>query len=455
VADIDVPTCSSNYERNRCPARGWICLLIGLPAWLFFPVPTIAFGAPPVADDTTSTPVIFAIIVTGNRLTTEAFILREMRLKPGMLADARRLDADRAHLMSLGLFNRVELKVASDQGRAVVQVEVSESLHLYPFLILNWDPDEPSRRTYGLTLYHNNFRGLGARLGGAVWQGTSRGFTLFHQDPWFSFGRFGLDAQILYNTGEIRNAADSLMQRDLFALSAVFRQRLGLQSWLDIGANWQTVDASLDSYTLTAGNRDRVFSLNSALSADHRDYCYYPTRGILFRVAAEANLAVDEPHYFYRESIEFRRYRSFRSIIIGWRVMGRFAQQPLPENYNLAVNSELIRGGESYETGRGGLAATNLELRFNLRRMRYYSFTRAPLLGKYLENLKFSVEGVVFGDAGMAFEYRDGVTKEFRAGGGGLQFQVPFLETVHLLTGWTPQDRLTEPWILVGVGVTY
>jgi len=62
---------------------------------------------------------------------------------------------------------------------------------------------------------------------------------------------------------------------------------------------------------------------------------------------------------------------------------------------------------------------------------------------------------VVFGDAGMAFEYRDGVTKEFRAGGGGLQFQVPFLETVHLLTGWTPQDRLTEPWILVGVGVTY
>ena len=406
-------------------------------------------------SDTTSAPVIYAVTVTGNRLTAESFIIREMRLKPGMRATIKALERDRAHLRSLGLFNRVEFKVSSDRGRAVVKVEVSEPFYLYPILILNVDPKEPSHRTYGLQLYHNNFRGLGARLGGAVWSGATRGFTIFHNDPWFSFGSFGLDAQLHYNEGEIRDTNDSLMERKLFSVSATHRQRLGLQSWIDVGASWINIDASRDSYTFTPGSRDRVAGVSLALLTDHRDYQYYPTRGILFRAAGEANSAVDVPHYFYRETIEFRRFRSLHNLIFAWRAVGRFAQQQLPEYYYLSMDRNLIRAGEGYDFSRGGLGAASLEMRFNLRRMRFYSFPWVPLLARYCENLKFSVEGVLFGDAGVVFDYRDGVTERFRAAGCGVQLQVPFLETIHILAGWTPRDRLAEPSLTAGVGVTY
>jgi hypothetical protein len=87
--------------------------------------------------------------------------------------------------------------------------------------------------------------------------------------------------------------------------------------------------------------------------------------------------------------------------------------------------------------------------------MRYYSINGIPYLSKYLQDMKFSIEGLAFNDIGLGFDYHDFIEKAFNAVGIGIQFQVPYLETIHVTAGWTIGTRLNEPDISGGLGVTF
>ena len=39
--------------------------------------------------------------------------------------------------------------------------------------------------------------------------------------------------------------------------------------------------------------------------------------------------------------------------------------------------------------------------------------------------------------------------------GFGLQFQLPYVETVHVLSGWSPDYNISMPFLRTGVGVTF
>ncbi len=120
----------------RCkPNRGWSVssyLAVILTALVILSVKAIA------AIDTARSqngPIIYAIEVTGNRATSSKLILRQMKIKPGMIASPKALEKDRLNIESLGLFNRVEMQLDEDEGRAVVQVRVTEPFYIYPYLI--------------------------------------------------------------------------------------------------------------------------------------------------------------------------------------------------------------------------------------------------------------------------------------------------------------------------------
>ena len=102
-------------------------------------------------------------------------------------------------------------------------------------------------------------------------------------------------------------------------------------------------------------------------------------------------------------------------------------------------------------------AAGNLEFRFNILPVRYFSLGSIPLAGPYLVNMRFSIEGVLFLDAGYARYSEEGevVDNEMYAWGGGVQFQLPYVQVAHVLVGWSPEQKLGDPSTTVGIGVTF
>ena len=401
-------------------------------------------------------PMVYAIEVTGNRLTSEVFIRREMRLKPGVRVTSQLLEEDRLQLLSLGLFNRVKIEVRAERDRAVVWVEVSEPFYLYLIPSLRVDTGKPKHKTLGMLIYHRNFRGYGEHLGGSFWVGSTRGLSLFHRDPWFSWGgKFGLGQRVYYAEDEAEDSIGNSVRRTFRGGVLDCRIRTGRRSWVDIETEWMSLTSPTQTYTMTPGDRDRVLILRNLWTVDHRDYWYYPTRGYYINIAVMGNRVVDLPHNFYQERLDFRRYRSFKHFIIAGRLWGTVAQESLPPYYSLATSRSLVRAGKSYESRNGAIGVANLEIRFNLRKKRYYSFPWVPIFNRYLENLQFSIEGVVLADRGVGMDQQWKLVRDLDAFGAGLQFQVPFLETVHILAGWSSHSNLDHPSISIGEGVTF
>lgn len=435
-----------------------LCLSLILPAFIVLQ-----------AKDSTSVivknPVIYAITIRGNEVTSEKLILREMLLKPGMIATPNLLERDQLKISSLGLFNRVEIELIEDAGRAVVLVTVTEQLHTYLFPKLNYNLSKPEDYIYGGGAHHNNFRGVGQQLTAMAWTGTERGYYFAHLDPWFGWGKnLSISWRGWFEETVIEDTLGVEHKRQALNLGFENRYRLSNVSWVGWGVNWEEQSSHASGYTYTvpksdsSSATDRLLVETLTVQRDSRDYRYYPTKGALLRIVAEANQMVDENHYFLRQSVDFRIYRSVRDVILAGRFWGVASQKDLPSYRRIGLSRNLIRSRSNFKAGGGIAAAINLETRFNLISKRYYSFELFPLVRPYVQNMQFSMEGFFFFDAGFK-RFTDPeevkITSSLWAYGFGLQFQLPYVETVHVSTGWAPDLGITQPLLRSGVGVTF
>ncbi|MDP8239052.1 MAG: POTRA domain-containing protein [Candidatus Hatepunaea meridiana] len=401
-------------------------------------------------------PIIYAIEVSGNRVTSNELILRQMKLKPGMTATQKALENDRLNIASLGLFNRVEIILASDEGRSVVQVIVNEPFYIYPYIIASYELSNPDHTVLGLGVYHYNFRGQGLKLGIAGWGGYKRGLILFHEDTWFSInGKYGLAGKAYYLDSEITDPLGRNVRRENTGVRLSIKRRLGLRHYIKLGCEWEVITSESQFYTLTSGNMDRVVSFIIEHKNDQRDYRYYPTKGHYILINAEANRLVDIPHDFYRELIDVRCYRKFDPIIIAARAWGEFGQHTLPFYQWLSVGRSMVRAGEPFSNPNGIVLGGTMEFRFPIIRERYFSYEKVAIAAQYLRNLRFSLEGVIFGDRGFYANTRSGFRNDFRAYGCGFQVQLSYINIFHVLVGWTPSSKFMEPSITISNGVTF
>ena len=105
-------------------------------------------------------PVVYAIKVEGNNVTSDKLILREMMLRPGIVATQELIKRDRLRLESLGLFNRVLVSLVEDEGRAVVLVTVTEPFYIYLFPRLRY-----ALKTVSLRFLFSEYWRKGIKLG--------------------------------------------------------------------------------------------------------------------------------------------------------------------------------------------------------------------------------------------------------------------------------------------------
>ncbi|MFH0765450.1 MAG: POTRA domain-containing protein [Calditrichota bacterium] len=421
--------------------------------------------------------VIYAVQIVGNYQTKTEFILREMKLRPGVMVTPALIREDELHLSSLGIFNRVNITIASDEGRAVALVTVNEPFYYYLYPVLSYDYRRPERMVWGLGGGHYNFRGQAERLSAVGWNGFNRGFYLTHQDPWFHFsGVYGLESYLSWSDRDLLGDDGAEYRRQTWLFGLETRRRLGRKSWLGFNLEYEDQSSPADFYTWTSKDRDRIVVGRLILQEDHRDYRQYPRSGHFFRSSAEANQILGIRHQFYRESLDLRLYQPYRRFVFAERITGVASQGSLPYYRQVRLESWQIRSGSNLGKGGWMTTAINLELRFNIFPVHYFSLPKIPLAGRYLMNLRYSVEGVIFADWGQIHfskpqdvnvnvnarsasastsSSKDVVRQNVRAYGGGLQFQLPYIDVAHILVGWRPEFTINQPTYSLGLGVTF
>lgn len=400
---------------------------------------------------------IWAIRIAGNRVTQSELIEREMTSKVGMPVESSRLEADRRRLMSLGLFNHVDIAVVADQGRVVLRVTVTERFYIYPLPILAYDPLDPKRRVVGLRLHHDNFRGYGERLSIAYWDGYQNGASILHRDPWFSIkGAFGVQIFGLTNRRELARPDTTGYvdtQTDLVALR--LQHRLHQRSWIGFEGQWEERYSKAAFYTLAGSGRDRLMVGRVFFEADGRDHIYYPSSGYYLLAMTESDMMIDTSHVFHLQLIDLRAYRPVGGVILAGRFYAENSLRQLPYYRRLEISPVNIRSKQTENLLGLGLAALNLETRFNLLPLRYINGPNWALVGPYVQNMKFSIEGLLFLDNAVVRRVAPQKELTLRAWGGGLQFQLPYVETARIVAGWNPESRLGDPFLHASLDVTF
>ena len=167
---------------------------------------------------------IGGVVVTGNKVTRDRVVLRELTLQEGDTLNTQELQAalarSRENLLNTGLFNTVTvLPVFLGPQEAFVQVEVNERWYLWPSPIFEladpnfntwWRTKDFDRVNWGLYLYRYNFRGMNETVYLKAQLGYAQQYGVKYKIPFLSRdGRWGLSvAGGYYQQNEITVATE-------------------------------------------------------------------------------------------------------------------------------------------------------------------------------------------------------------------------------------------------------
>ncbi|HYC84861.1 MAG TPA: POTRA domain-containing protein [Chryseosolibacter sp.] len=252
------------------------------------------------------------IFITGNRVTRDKIILRELSLKTGDVVFTEDLpeilERDRKKLLNTRLFNTVEIRTLElEPARFDVIVDLNERWYTFPAPILeladrnfnewwqNYGHDF-KRLNYGLRLYQYNVRGRNETLRLHAQLGFQRKLELMYRLPYIDKKqKHGLSIDMLYT--ETKNLAYKTFEHKYVFLKSdnILRLNRGAgvsysyrNSFYQIHSlrlDYYHVHVSdtvkeLNPYYLKGESQDQKFSsITYGFNSDHRDLVSYPLKG--------------------------------------------------------------------------------------------------------------------------------------------------------------------------------
>jgi outer membrane protein assembly factor BamA len=259
--------------------------------------------------------IIKQINLTGNKVTRESIIFRELMFKINDTIDSKKLDdllnKSRNNLQNTSLFNFVTInKVISDSNYVTVNIEVLERWYIWPVPIIElsfrnfntwWKTKEIERLNYGFSLVNNNFRGRKETFSMLIRYGYDELYTVNYQIPYinkketiglgFTFG-INRDHEIPYET--LRNKLEYFKNTADYPLTKIFTSAL-LTSRPDI-YNTHTFEFDYFHYNFNDSinklnpdfspehNNPEFFGLHYKFKNDFRDNKPYPLSGHYFDI---------------------------------------------------------------------------------------------------------------------------------------------------------------------------
>jgi outer membrane protein assembly factor BamA len=346
---------------------------------------------------------ITGVVITGNKLTKERIITRELDFRIGdSLATSRRdkarafsekrfytkdsselllrMQYSRENIINTKLFLRVDLSLEQVEGNSYkLHIDVNERNYfwIFPVVKLNapnfneWLRDiDLSELSMGLFTSHNNLWGLSHQASLIGYVGPSWAIAFGYYIPWIGKGQktglrmgFGYENLAVAEYGSLENKRQMLYENGSisdYKLNATLTLRPGLY-------NYGTVKLSAQHITIS----DTMFSLDSNFLAGHKktnqsvslyaDYYYdsrnshsYPLKGSLLRVFVDKRglgiLSKDVDLFFY--GIDFHFYQKIGKkfyVAEMFKVVSSSGQNyPYYYQQSITGKKDFIRGFDLY-----------------------------------------------------------------------------------------------------------
>ena len=377
--------------------------------------------------DSTRKIYISKIIITGNDVTDERVILREMENQEGKPIDVEQLQYDLENVYNTGLFTKVDVTpVPVGEDSLTLLIDVEETFYILPIPQGGIKEGDLNKIWGGINLKWRNFRGLNETVGLSFGIGYEPFIRASYSNPWIGSDKYFISLSGGY---AIRNIQDiyiyppgTIIDKDTVERYGTtnfdFQANVGryitndLNVSIGLGFHRLHVSDYKPGRTLASNGTDEypTASLNSHL--DSRDLFSYPSNGAYGNFAIKKFGFANKYINFNRVSLDFRKYVPIipfdnYTIILASRVLnavswGGNVPPYLKEQFGYG---EIIRGwGEKVFEG-DNLLGGFVELRFPIIKPNY-------IQGKYLPIIK-SISFL----KGLSYKYGLYLTSFFDIGG--------------------------------------
>jgi len=413
------------------------------------------------AQDEFQTLRVDDIQIVGNNKTRDAVILRELHVTPPCDVELADLEQIQNRLSNLFIFNRVQVGVLEVENKNILQIEVTETWYLYPVPILFLNDREWDRLSYGFKLTHYNFRGMNEKLNLGGWLGFNPSFFLSYRNPWFGGNsKFILGASFFGKRTFNRFAdiaGEGFEDRQLGG-SLTFGKRLTLQNSLQLSLGIRRIEFPDERVQYSVSGTDTDIFPTAALtfSSDHRDLREYPRSGYFARYSIIRGGFTENQADFWRFAFDNRAYLPLHSrLSIAGRNLLVLNQGDQPSyNTTFIGFGERIRGYFDRRFPAQNMMLQNVEMRFSLLPVQYFSWKDAPILPELFQDMKFGISMGLHMDSGTVWERRNEFAFEnFYTGyGAGLHLHLPHILLLRIDHTWS--DQGVGEWLIEG-GVSF
>lgn len=272
-------------------------------------------------QDTTSYVLVSDIVVSGNSVTKDAIIFRELTFNVGDTIPLEQWDEElrisNENVQNTTLFNFVTFEQQQNdtvENGVIVNINVVERWYLwvYPYLAYSdrnlnawYEADDITRFSYGVEMKYRNFLGLKHNLNFTFISGYNQNYGLSYDIPYMTgkqcFGfELGIgykrDKEVTYITENNKvlyfNGDDKFAKQSAFVFVEPYF-RFGHRDKIFVNFSYNntlyhdTLPLLNDDFGNVEGTRFQYFSLSAVYKNDYRDEQNYPLNGHYFELMME------------------------------------------------------------------------------------------------------------------------------------------------------------------------
>ncbi len=398
--------------------------------------------------------IVKDIIITGNDVTKDEIILREMQLKKNKAFTSKKYEHDLRSIYNLRLFLKVDIiPIPVSDKEVVVNVDVQEKWYILPLPHGGLEEGEWKKLWVGLNLRWENFRGRNETVSLSFRVFYNPAIRFSYSVPWigekahlYSSIGFGyektrnqsLEALGKPTGGETIRYNDSNF--DYFRFNALWTIGKyitdGVSLFTDAGYDYLRVSQYAPGRTLSPAGKDKYITLGAGLHFDSRDIYDFATKGYYIKTSFTRYGFIDKSINFGRFNFESQSFIPFylskkyyitlASRLYTSQSIG--AVVPLYNHEFLGYGENYVRGWKNFAYEGENVLTSYNEMRIPIFQPDYIKADKIAILRdlpivKKLE-LKHGLYFTMFYDIGSVWNNNDNLRNvRFRSGAGiGLDF---------------------------------
>lgn len=404
--------------------------------------------------------LVDSIKITGNEITKEFVILRELTFTEGDKISCSDLEYNRERVYSLGIFNFVNVFRDSILQNNVI-INVSETWDIYPIPFYRI---ENEKVRYGVRLVWKNFRGRNEKLSAMISLGYNPYYQFIYTNPLINEeNNLSFSISSIYQW--IGNPSKKILQKinkdfeyKYFSNSLSIGKKFDQYNdmYLSLGYFYiETTDNFGYNVTVSNSRIDRYPFLGISFMHDTRDLKQYALYGTLFYSGyLYKGFGIDDISYS-TFSVDLRQYDElWGDLSHKYRVAVRHTSGEIPL-YDLSFlgHNEFVRGHKNDIREGNNVFIAGYELDFPILK-EWDLELDLPLLPTRLTAARIGIHLTAFFDAGAVFDNHDKLSKIRFDKGYGVGINLLFLPHAGLRFEYA-FDEQGKGEYLIGTGLSF